>query len=621
MIHILFTIILYSQIVAASWLYNFPVGWTQRSAETQQVNAPITARYECVAFNSNRWSMPFEATTIYSTPDSLVTNAIAFYRNPKCKDDNGSGLDYLIILDPKNSDGVNVVDLKLEGLTVGGTPASYQAVEVTRYAKAINERTGKPPQPGAVYVFEPKGVVAAWSSAPGTVKNVALGNYITAERINEIEGNAKEMALVLGVVTEKVLSENPQRKSKLAKFVEKKFGGQSAGINLRGMLSRLAEQNAATQVQVNEDIAAMQEPAGGYAPSQAGPHIPVQTSDPIFTWDQRKRGRPSGSRGWNVREELMRPLPDNTRKSLSEERGGVTGAPVVTPYGMANRPIDLYKLANECIKASNRALWFQWYRSNYWFHARLAKAALGILETVESGGVEAVQKMVNEQMLVQAQRTMIEKQIRLQNMYQRARQFQQMRQWNTRENTRTDPQVVPQEWVQDAEVTNGRLSSSRVKNADAPANEPLADPPRRDEEVVILDSNPLESEEPRPLPQNPMENPEPGVSIFPSRLSSGNSFGGLSFSQFAAPRFGMTPNQASDLAAFRFSSQGSGAESQTEWMLKRPEWKDDDIRSMSSEFARPLPSDNQESSAVGEPGPEEDAQLPRGDPQKKLKPS
>ncbi|KAF3114339.1 hypothetical protein TWF706_008272 [Orbilia oligospora] len=236
-IHLLLLYLIYSGYTTASWLLNFPVGWNEESTASQPSHIhSITALYECTVFNSNRWGLPLEATTIYNAPGTFTTNAIAYYRNSKCKDD---GLDYIIILNPDNSRGVNIVDLKLDGLTVGGTPTSYQAVEFMHYSQVINYWTGELPVGGSVFVFGARGAIKAWSSEPGVVKNVDLGKYTTSKGVEGIEKDPKEMALVLGMVTEKVLSEDTGRAEKLKGFVQKKLGGQTAGSNLPEMVEKV----------------------------------------------------------------------------------------------------------------------------------------------------------------------------------------------------------------------------------------------------------------------------------------------------------------------------------------------------------------------------------------------
>ncbi|KAK6507897.1 hypothetical protein TWF481_006318 [Arthrobotrys musiformis] len=552
--------LLYSSPARASWVFNFPVGWTEESVIAQPPHTrPITARYECTVFNFNRWSLPLEATTIYNSPKAFVTNAIAYYRNSKCKDTDGVGLDYLIILDPEKSRGVNVVDLKLEGLTVGGTPTSYQAVEFMHYAKIIYAKTGKAPRPGSVYVFGSRGAVTAWSDAPGTVRNVDMNEFTTKEGMDEIEKDPNEVALVLGMITEKVLNEDPGRKAKLKNWVQKKAGGQTAGANIPEMLERMAEHDAAMKAQADGYLGDMQGSGNLYGQQQAAFQMPSQ---PIGNANQRAERQSTSERNNAPRESMGPPIFPNRESSQQS-----TGAPIVTPYGMANRPIDLYQLAEECIKAGNsRAVWFQWYWAEYWFHARLAKAALSILDSVESGGLDAVKQMVEEEREVQEQRIAIENQLRWRLLQQRDAELKKIA--KERANLVANlylasrPQMAgAQEMVQNTEPVNGHL---RVPNSINP---------REDEEI-----------------KTPLNFPE---FFSPGQFSSSNALSGQTFNlgnfnQFSAGRLGMTVNQANDLAALRFTApEQNPSESVTE-MFRRAGLAGRDVPLMSSEIQDPV---------------------------------
>ena len=83
----------------------------------------------------------------------------------------------------------------------------------------------------------------AWSC-----KKRGFGKYTTQIGVQE---DQKEIALVLGMITGKVLSEDPGRIAKLKKFVEKKVRGQAAGYNLPEMLQRMKEYDTGLKVQAS----------------------------------------------------------------------------------------------------------------------------------------------------------------------------------------------------------------------------------------------------------------------------------------------------------------------------------------------------------------------------------
>ncbi|TGJ64702.1 hypothetical protein EYR41_010742 [Orbilia oligospora] len=586
-IHLLLLYLIYSGYTTASWLLNFPVGWNEESTASQPSHIhSITALYECTVFNSNRWGLPLEATTIYNAPGTFTTNAIAYYRNSKCKDD---GLDYIIILNPDNSLGVNIVDLKLDGLTVGGTPTSYQAVEFMHYSQVINYWTGELPVGGSVFVFGARGAIKAWSSEPGVVKNVDLGKYTTSKGVEGIEKDPKEMALVLGMVTEKVLSEDTGRAEKLKGFVQKKLGGQTAGSNLLEMVEKVRRYEEALKGGGGNGY--------GYARMGRGYNFNF--------------GVGSMNRGFQGQV--------NTGMGGLPPGGGTMGPPNMqpnrgfsTPQELANRPIDFYKLASECLKADkNRLLWIQWYWAESRLQARTFKAALDILGRFERGGVEAVSKFIEEETVVQQQRAAIENWIRMsmQNQRNMAGQRQHTGNMNTNpEGTMGQGNVNPgvNSEVQPAEILNPQ-ERAQVPVQD-PQNPPggSAEQPNmeQDDEVIILDSRPSNFQTPHSLPEFSRQSSAFDRNFFANQLPSFNILAGrsglTSFNQLSPGPLAMTKKQANDFVTTSFNLPlESPADSIVE-ILRRSGWTGGDTPSMTSEFLDPVFQAESQDSPVDE---------------------
>ncbi|KAK6513124.1 hypothetical protein TWF506_009290 [Arthrobotrys conoides] len=606
MVLIGYLLLLHSRHTTASWLLNFPVGWTEESAISQPPHIrPITARYECTVFNFNRWSLPLEATTIYNAPNAFATNAIAYYRNSKCKDEDGDGLDYVIILDPENSKGVNVVDLKLDGLTVGGTPTSYQAVEYMHYAKVIKQRTGKPPKAGSVYVFGARGAVTAWSSEVGVVKNVDLGEYTTPEGLKEIEKDPKEMSLVLGMITEKVLSEDAGRARKLRGFVQKKLGGQTAGYNLPEMLEKMKEYEEGLKGR-----------SQGFGFNMGFGGVPGQMGMGIQMPMQGGGGMSNPNRRGNLQGQPMGPPNMQPNRGFNEGGQSNREAPITTPYELANRPINLYKLTNECIKAGkNRVLWLQWYWAEYWFQSRLVKAALHIFELFEKGGIEAVKKFMEE-----SEEGVLRKQ------REEAQNWSQMS-TDTRGNLLAQArQTIPRSFNPGENMGQGNANTNPGRNSvvqppgtlNLPEQIPVQDipeqipvqsiqnptgqsaeqsNPEQEDEVIILGSIPPDFETPFSLPQFSRQSSGFDRNLFANQLPNLNNLAGKSglasftpsLNQFSPGPFGMTVAQGNDLAAVMFDSFPSDNQvNSVAEMLRTSGWTGGDTPSMISDFLDPV---------------------------------
>ncbi|KAK6337126.1 hypothetical protein TWF718_009910 [Orbilia javanica] len=569
---------LYFNSVTASWIFNFPAGWTEESARAQPPHIrPITARYECTVFNFNRWSLPLEAATIYNAAGTPTTNAIAYYRNSKCKDEEGNGLDYVIILNPDNSKGVNVVDLKLDGLTVGGSPKSYQAVDYMHYAKLILNRTGKPPRPGSVYVFGVRGNMRAWSSEPGVVRNVDLGRYTTEEGMDEIQNDPKEIALVLGMITEKVLNEDPARRQKLANFMEKKAGKQTAGVDLPEMLQKMKEYDSAIKAQANGYLGEMmQDPDLGNLPLNTRFQAPMQSASTASNPSQGTQSHPSSGRSGSRQErETMGPPPFQPNRgfnfSFRREGQGHTRTPIFTPYGLANQPIDLYKMAEDCINAGdNRVVWFQWYWAEYWVHARAAKAALRILETVENGDLEAVQKFLEEEKEVQEQKDALERKIRA-YLYQKDIEAQRAGQGNFNPGANLNVGMGSQAFNPQEQMRSPRY----------PTGQPA-------EQINLGPGTP------QYVPQFSRQSSDFDSNFLPGRFPDFSNLGpsGLSsfsplFNQFDTGPLGMTANQANDISSLRFPYPAGNQEDPITEALRMATWANGHVPSMISEVSEP----------------------------------
>ncbi|EGX43948.1 hypothetical protein AOL_s00210g264 [Orbilia oligospora ATCC 24927] len=568
-IHLLLLLLLiYSGYTTASWLLNFPVGWNEESTASQPSHIhSITALYECTVFNSNRWSLPLEATTIYNTPGTFTTNAIAYYRNTKCKDD---GLDYIILLNPENSQGVNIIDLKLDGLTVGGTPTSFQAVEFMHYAQVINYWTGELPVGGSVFVFGARGAIKAWSSERGVVKNVDLGRYTTSKGVEGIEKDLKEMALVLGMVTEKVLSEDTGRAEKLKGFVQKKLGGQTAGSNLPEMVEKVRRYEEGLK-------------GNGYA----GMHMGQGYNSNFGVGGGMNRGF-QGQVNTGMGGGTMGPPNMQPNRGFS------------TPQELANRPIDFYKLASECLKADkNRLLWIQWYWAESRLQARTFKAALDILGRFERGGVEAVSKFIEEERVVQQRREAIENLIRMSMQSQRNMAGQRQQTGNMNANPggnmgQGNSNPGGNSEAQPAEILNPQ------EQAQVPVQDPQNPPGgsaqqpnmEQDDEVIILDSRPSNFQTPHSLPEFSRQSLPFDKNFFANQLPSFNTLAGksglTSFNQLSPGPLAMNKKQANDFVTTNLNlPMESPADSIAE-MLRRSGWTGGDTPSMTSEFLDPV---------------------------------
>ncbi|KAF3215343.1 hypothetical protein TWF192_009494 [Orbilia oligospora] len=595
---LLLLILIYSGYTTASWLLNFPVGWNEESTASQPSHIhSITALYECTVFSSNRWSLPLEATTIYNAPGTFTTNAIAYYRNAKCKDD---GLDYIIILNPENSQGVNIIDLKLDGLTVGGTPTSYQAVEFMHYSQVINYWTGELPVGGSVFVFGARGAIKAWSSEPGVVKNVDLGRYTTSKGVEGIERDPKEMALVLRMVTEKVLSEDMGRAEKLKGFVQKKLGGQTAGSNLPDMVEKVRKYEEALKGNGGN----------GYAGTGRG-----------YNFNFGVGGMNRGFQG-----------QVNTGMGGLPCGSGTMGPPNMqpnrgfsTPQELANRPIDFYKLANECLKADkNRLLWIQWYWAESRLQARTFKAALDILGRFERGGVEAVSKFIEEETVVQQRREAIENWIRMSMQNQRNMAVQRQQTGNMNANPEgnmrqgsVNPMENPE--AQPAEILNPQEQAQvPVQDLQNPPDGSAQQPSMgQDDEVIILDSRPSNFQTPHYLPEFSRQSSAFDKNFFANQLPSFNTLAGksglTSFNQLSPGPLALNKKQANDFVTTNLNLPlESPADSIVE-MLRRSGWTGGDTPSMTSEFLDPVFQAESQDSPV-----DEDIEVRKETPKKKF---
>ncbi|KAF3903267.1 hypothetical protein ABW20_dc0108044 [Dactylellina cionopaga] len=171
------------------------------------------------ATGAKRHSLPLEAVTIFNEQVTPMTDAVAYYRTPDCTDTKGLGPDFLVVLDPINLAGVNVVDLKLPGRTTLGAPLSFRAVTLARYASAIYDKTGWAPRINTVYMWNSVGVLTGFKETPGTVQNVQLRDYATPDELMNMSQGSEAVAEVLGKITEIILNKDSERGSKIKEYL------------------------------------------------------------------------------------------------------------------------------------------------------------------------------------------------------------------------------------------------------------------------------------------------------------------------------------------------------------------------------------------------------------------
>ncbi|KAJ6256169.1 hypothetical protein Dda_9004 [Drechslerella dactyloides] len=308
---------------SAYYQYSFPIAWEDKPS-TALVNSPVSQNFECRNFKPKRVVQPtsYEAVTIYNAPTSFVTSVVALYRDYECKGAKGGNPAMLLVLDPDKPLGVNIADFKK--LRYFAQVHSAQSVDFDFYDRVIQRLTGEEAAANRVYHWNSAGVFLGTSDAEGLVQNFAMEDIATPEELEMVASeNTRDIEIVLGRVTNRVLGRDPERQEK---------------------------------IELLEAI----------APQLLRPPRPRMALRPAAP-------RPSDTLSANQAIQSVAPVVDTARSNA-----GTSG---MTPEQIANRPIDTMDLVMQYIDAPDKRNWFRTVVAEAYQAQKRVRAAYDILQT------------------------------------------------------------------------------------------------------------------------------------------------------------------------------------------------------------------------------------------------
>ncbi|KAK6346583.1 hypothetical protein TWF696_006705 [Orbilia brochopaga] len=330
-------LLLFFQDVSAYYQYNLPIGWEDKPPTTL-VNSPVSRNNECRSFKPKRVVQPtsYEASTIYNVQNSFVTNVVAFYRDFQCKGTKGPVPAMLLVLDPNNSLGVNIVDFKK--LRFFAQIHSTQSVDIALFDQIIQRLTGDSIQPNRVYHWTSNGAFAGTSDADGLIQNFQMEDIATPEELDMVASeNTRDIEIVLGRVTNRVLAGDPERQAKI-ELLE-----AIAPQLLRPVPPRMALR-----------------PAAPRQTDTASANRPVESAAPV--------------------------VPGDTASRTSASTAGLT------PEQIANWPVDIAGLVMQFVEAPDPQNWFKTIVAEAYQAQKRMRAAYEVLQSaaqiMRSGGVD-----------------------------------------------------------------------------------------------------------------------------------------------------------------------------------------------------------------------------------------
>ncbi|EPS41118.1 hypothetical protein H072_4999 [Dactylellina haptotyla CBS 200.50] len=389
-----------AETTAAWWERSFP-GWEKDSGQNIVPDGPINTRYACRDTGAKKYSISPEAVTIYNPPGGLKVKAVAYYRESNCKDTKGKAPDFLVILNEYSSEGINIVDMKFEEFSSIGAPQSFREVDTMHYAKDIYAKTGSMPKLNSIYQWDSQGTLKGWVHAPAAIQNFKLEDVATAQELASIQADPIEIPKVLGEITDRVLSLDPSRGTRLLAYLG--IGTKVQKDNRRKDVAKLKKKQKA--VKQLDETGQVPDPVMESLTSEQkeeiiGPVEPPTTANkavPSLRVEISVTRRAGVENLVETNNPNISPLADPLRKiyiarsnklPLKPELPNESPVHVPTPHEIANRPINYEMMTAQCLLSDNPLLWCQRYLAAYQYHQRLARAAYNIVQTYRMLGPE-----------------------------------------------------------------------------------------------------------------------------------------------------------------------------------------------------------------------------------------